>query len=347
MKILHVIDSLNVGGAEKVCIYLLSMLRETGHEADCMVITSKGPLHEKIDKRARLFFLNRKRKFSLIKMYKCAMIASEYDIIHVHMRHTWAYVKLSSLIFNSKLKLIFHDHFWGIRTPLDANFRLTGIFKPQFYVGVSYEHRKWAKENLKISDEHLFVLRNTILPDYGQSNIYFGDLLMISNLREVKNVLFAIRLANYLKRRLTIFGNTDGSHYADMVLKEGAKSEYITIIQGESEIQKHLSNFSLAIHTSIYETGPLVLLEYMAHGLPFITYKVGSVVEEIADKFPDMIIESFQLDDWEVKINLLEGRIKNGDKELSSDLIRVFEEKFSPDDYLNKCLKIYQNVLSC
>ena len=43
MKILHVIDTLNIGGAEKVCLDLITMLLDAGHQADCMVISAKGP----------------------------------------------------------------------------------------------------------------------------------------------------------------------------------------------------------------------------------------------------------------------------------------------------------------
>ncbi len=346
MKTLHVIDSLNTGGAEKVCLDIITMLIDAGYQADCMVISSKGALYDQIDSRARVFFLNRRHKFSLIKMRKCALLASQYDIVHVHMRHTWAYVKLSSLLFNRKLKLLFHDHFWEINTFSDATFRLRGILKPQFYVGVSNNHIVWARRVLQITEKNIYVLKNTVIPDYGSSNIYHGDLLMISNLREIKNVLFGINLANHLKRKLTIFGSHDGAVYGDMVLREAASSEYITIIQNEWEVQKYLNNFSLAIHTAFLETGPLVLLEYMAHGLPFITFRTGAVVEQIKDVFPFLIAESFDLSEWEKKINLLESRIRNEGDTLASDLKKVFADKFSPDNYLEQCLMIYQNVLN-
>ena len=346
MKILHIIDTLNIGGAEKVCLDMITMLLDAGHQADCMVISAKGLLFDKIDKRSKAFFLDRKSKFNFFTMRKCADIASGYDIVHVHMRHTWVYVKLSSLIFYRRIRLIFHDHFWEIKTSEDATFRLKGIFKPQFYIGVSNEHVAWARKNLKIGDENLFVLKNTIIPDYRQSNKYYGDLLMISNLREVKNVLFGIRLANYLKRKLTIFGNHEGSEYGDIVLKEAANSEFVTIIQGESETQKYLNNFSFALHTAFSETGPLVLLEYMAHGLPFVTSATGEVVDQIKDVFPYLIAESFDMAEWEQKIIVLENRIRKEGKTLASDLKGVFEEKFSPERYLDQCLKIYQSVLN-
>lgn len=347
MKILQVIDTLNIGGAEKVCLNLITMLLDAGHQADCMVISTKGPLYESIDKRAKAMFLDRGSKFNLLKMHECASVASQYDIVHVHMRHTWAYVRLSALVFNIKTKMIFHDHFWEINTSKDATFRLKGIFKPAHYIGVSNDHINWARRFLRIDEPNTFLLANTIIPKYTQSGKYHGDMVMVSNLRSIKNIHFGITLANTLKRKLTVFGNHDGSEYAYRVVKLAEESEYVEIIQNETDIQQYLKNFTLAIHTSISETGPLVLLEYMAHGLPFITSETGEVPGQLKNVFPDMIAESFETVEWEQKINALEKRIRTEGEALASELKKIFAEKFSPDSYQKQCLEIYQNVLNC
>ena len=247
MKVLQVIDTLNIGGAEKICLNLITLLLDAGHQADCMVISSKGPLFEKIDKRSRVIFLERKSKFCLCTMRKCALVASKYDIVHVHMRHTWAYVRFSSLVFNRKIKLIFHDHFWEIKTAKDATYRLKGIFKPDYYIGVSNDHIEWARQCLKMDEKHTFILANTIIPKYTQSEKYKGDMIMVSNLRSIKNIHFGITLANTLKRKLTIFGNHDGTEYADGVVKAVKESKFVELVKNETDIQQYLGNFKFGI----------------------------------------------------------------------------------------------------
>ena len=346
MKILHIIDTLNIGGAEKVCLDMITMLLDAGHQADCMVISAKGPLYQKIDIRANSVFLDRKSKFNLSKMRKCADIASGYDIVHVHMRHTWAYVKLSCLLFRCTSKLIFHDHFWKIETIKDATFRLKGLFKPAYYIGVSNDHIEWARQFLRLSEKNTFLLANTIIPKNNHSDRYHGDMIMVSNLRSVKNILFGITLGNKLKRKLTIFGNHDGSSYADEVLELTKKSEFVRIIQNEVDIQQYISNFNLGIHTSFSETGPLVLLEYMSQGLPFITYDTGEVVNKIRVELPSFIASTFDEKEWEKRISSLDDEIKVNGAALKQKLQYLFNEKFSPQRYLDQCLKIYQSVLT-
>lgn len=345
MKILQVIDSLNIGGAEKVCRDTITMLLDAGHQADCMVISSRGALYDQIDHRATVYFLNRRYKYSLAKMRKCALLASKYDIVHVHMRHTWLYIKLALILFLKNPKLVFHDHFGDISIIKKVPYRLRWPFRPDHYIAVSSELAQWAKDNLGHKGMKIYLLRNTIIPLDKQSSKYSGDWILVSNLRGTKNQLFAIQLADFMQRRLVIFGNHDGTAYADRVLTEAGHSGNIAVVQNETNVQQYFKNFTMAIHVSISETGPLVLLEYMAHGLPFITTAKGEVVDQIKNVFPYLIAESFDMTEWEQKINLLECRIRNEGDTLATDLKRLFADKFSPEHYLEQCLKIYQNVL--
>lgn len=346
MKILHVIDSLNTGGAEKVCLNLIKLLLDNGHQADCMIISSRGALFRQLDNRSKEIFLNRKNKFDPRLMKKCAEIAGEYNIVHVHMRHTWVYVKLSCFLFNKTVKLIFHDHYGDIKINRKPTFRLKWIFKPQFYIGVSRELTEWAVDVLGINRKNVFFLGNTIIPDYNFCSKYSGDWVMISNLRQTKNILFAEKLAEKMMRSLVIFGNSDGSSYASDVTEFAEKSEYIQIVPDETEPQKYLSNFKLALHTSFSETAPLVLLEYLAHGLPFVTYNTGEVVNQIRKELPEFIASSFKIEEWVKKINFIESKIFSDNENLKIRLQKIFMEKFSPQNYIEQCLIIYKSVLT-
>lgn len=347
MKTLHVTDTLNIGGAEKICLEIISMLLDAGHQADCLIISAKGPLFERIDIRSKSFFLNRKNKYSISSMRKCAEIVSGYDIVHVHMRHTWAYIKLSCMLFRSSAKLIFHDHYGNIAIDRNPTFRLKGPFKPEFYIGVSREITEWAVAKLNINENSIFLLENTVVPHYDSSDKYGGDWVMVSNLRSTKNILFAIRMAEKMKRRLVVFGNHDGSSYADKVIEFSEKSEFIRIVQNETDVQQYLGNFKLGIHTSLSETGPLVLLEFLAHGLPFITFNTGEVVNQIRKELPSYIAMTLSEKEWEGKINSLEMESMYNREMLKQKLQQIFITKFSPQAYINKCLKIYQSALTC
>lgn len=329
-----------------MCLNLITLLLDAGHQADCMVISAKGPMFDKIDQRSKTIFLDRKAKFNPITMRKCALISSGYNIVHVHMRHTWAYVKVSCLLFKRSARLIFHDHFGDISIDHKPTCRLNGFLKPKFYIGVSKELTEWATIKLNLNQAYVFLLGNAVIPHSGHSNLYSGDWIMVSNLRSTKNILFAIRMADRMKRKLVIFGNHDGSVYADEVIKSANTTEYVSIVMNETDIQQYLANFKLGIHTALSETGPLVLLEYLAHGLPFITSDTGEVVNMIREEFPSFIASKFDEEEWGKLINVLENEIRVNGVVLKQKLQNSFEEKFSAQRYLDKCMKIYQSVLA-
>ena len=103
-----------------------------------------------------------------------------------------------------------------------------------------------------------------------------------------------------------------------------------------------LKNYRFAIHTAKSESGPLVLLEYMSQGIPFLAYRTGEVAEKIAGHFPDFIMNDFNIDKWANQIK----KLMNSDlKQIETKMISYFETNYSEKKYYSKCISIYQNVL--
>lgn len=78
---------------------------------------------------------------------------------------------------------------------------------------------------------------------------------------------------------------------------------------GIINIYEVLSKYSLAIHPSKVETGPLMLIEYLNAQPPFIAHKTGDVGEEICDDLPIFIASNLDMNTWIDKI----GEILNMD----------------------------------
>jgi glycosyltransferase involved in cell wall biosynthesis len=250
------------------------------------------------------------------------------------------------LLFGRSDRLIFHDHYGDIAIDQKPTYKLKGLFKPHFYIGVSSELTEWATKKLKMNETSIFLLENTVIPTSDHSDRYSGDWVMVSNLRPTKNILFAISMAEKMKRTLVVFGNHDGSSYADEVIRVANNSEHVRIVSNEADIQQYLGNFKLGIHTALSETGPLVLLEYMAQGLPFITSDTGEVVNRIREELPSFIVSTFDEKEWKKRIKSLDNEIMVNGPALKQKLQYLFNEKFSPQRYLDQCLKIYQRVLT-
>lgn len=270
-------------------------------------------------------------------MVECATLCATYDIVHVHMRHTYQYVRLAQIIARKKFKIVFHDHFSLTKVPMSLRF----FFKPSYYIGVCQQTIEWAAQKVKVNPSYIFMLRNTIIPKSFVQKEKRDSWLMVSNIRPIKNIEFAIDLAIKNNANLTIIGNFSDDIYKNKILEMLAVKKNVSILENVFDVQSVISEYSLAIHTSFSETGPLVLLEYLSQGIPFLSFKVGEVSNILSDHLSQYFIDNFDLNSWSKRIQEI-----NLNKIPSEKLKDIFYEYFSPDQYIIQCIQIYQKILN-
>lgn len=342
---LHIIDRLDVGGAERVCVDLANICCEHGLSIGILVLLDESKLDAVVSDKISLCYLHRKSKLQIKKYLEAASLCRSYDILHVHMRHVYRYISVVKLLGLLKVKIIFHDHFGGIRTDKRIPFLFRSLFKPEFYVGVSEELVNWAVESLRITRRHAFLLSNIIrrvisLEDQSRK----ASLVIVSNIRRTKNIGFAIQVAQELNMQLDIIGQVIDTEYYDELKSYLATTDAankVRFIHDCFDIQPCLGRYRMAIHTATSETGPLVLMEYLAQGFTFLAYRTGEVAESLYHKLPEFFIETFELDSWKGRIiALMERTIEK------KALQQIFATNFDESDYYERCSKIYQIVLA-
>jgi glycosyltransferase involved in cell wall biosynthesis len=344
---------LNAGGAERVMVDLSNILHGNGVNTSVLTIVKPGVLVDGLDKGVKRFNLGRKRRYSLVKMYQFYKIAKDFDIIHVHMRYNLKYVWLIKEIFGLKSKIVFHDHYGQINSNQTISFFLKKAMFGAYYVGVSQQLCAWAKA-VGLNYERIFSLDNTIVKSNLENQIDLEvtgiRFILVSNFRRQKNIKFAVDIIESLSRhsdvKLDIYGQfSDGDYLEEIKSLISLKNltNNIRIIHDCTDIQMVLQNYNLALHTAKSETGPLVLLEYMSQGLAFISYKTGEVVEQIADEFPEFVMNDFNLDEWVTRIE----KMIHSDLEITQEnMMNFFEDNYSEKEYFNRCINIYQSVLN-
>jgi glycosyltransferase involved in cell wall biosynthesis len=342
MKVLHVIDRLNIGGAEKIFVEVTKLLFEKGLDVGALLFHTGYPLDDKIDKRIKLHVLDRKNKYSLAKMYLANKICSEYDIVHVHMRYCYSYIRLSQMLFGGKYKILFHEHYGDIELNSEVPFTLKYFFKPKYFVGVSNSLTDWADKKLKVKKKNIFVLKNTIIPDKNidyKSKGKYKKAIIVSNIREAKNLEFAFELAAVTGLDITIYGNNSDPLYYDKIMDILKSHPQVRIIEGVSDLSGVYDQYDIAFHCAKSESGPLVILEYLAYGIPFMAYRTGEVAKTIYNEIPAHFMESFEVNEW--KDRLVEIQKEENIRERFNF---IFDKYFSPRQYTNECIKIYESV---
>jgi glycosyltransferase involved in cell wall biosynthesis len=335
MKIIQVIDTLNVGGAEKVFVDMSNILFENQQEISVLLLLEGGVLKPELNSKIKLYELSRTNKWSIKKMQECSKIVQSFDIIHCHFRHVYRYISLVKLLFPFKGKVVLQDHYGSIEVHKKVPFLFASVFKPAYYIGVSKTLTDWAENSLSVSAKNVFLLENIIIQNNVKTpNIKHYDLILVSNIKPIKNNLFAIQLAQKMNKRLVLIGQNQDSSYFDTIRLSFTDNIEINATISNAQSVMHWADFGL--HTSISETGPLVLIEYIAKQLPFLAYETGEVAKTLKKYFPLYFIDNFDLAQWQERIE----KIKENPLDYAK-FEHVFEIEFGQTKYYQKLKAIY------
>ncbi len=353
LSIVHIIDQLNAGGAERVIVTLANLFVQHGHNVKVICTVKPGILCSELRNDVLKQSLNRKWKYNPAVMYRLIRQVKNYDVIHVHSLHNLRYYKLAATLMFFNKKVFYHEHYGHRLQQKPSVFRQI-IFNRIIFIAISNALKHWALQQLMLDKKTVFVLPNTVIKQAVLMNESKEakpvKLLVTANFLPVKNIQFALKIMQRLQTscpgdyHLTIVGKPFNQTYYREIREEIKKHQLdkvVTIDVACNNIQPVLNQYDVALHPSVSESGPLVLIEYLCQQLPFITFNTGQVAEQITSFLPVLVEETFIVESWIEKIE----QIINSDKHvLKEKMKKVFETHYSAENYYNDCLHIYHSV---
>jgi len=351
MKVLQVIDKLDVGGAERVLVDLSNILDENKLDVTVLCLLNESVLDKKLNETINRIYLKRSNKFNILKLFKLYNVLKKYDIIHVHSRHILRYVGLIIFlpVYLRPFKIIFHDHsLLNVGNKSFGDKLLTFLLKKIDGIIMVCDDQK----NFYPDNSTVFLLEN-IVRDNKSADVSIEKskrLVAIGNFRRIKNYELMLEILESLPvdYQLDIYVNGIDKKYCEensLAIEKLVKNNQLNIIIGEVDLQAKLASYSLAIHTSLSESGPLVAIEYLSVGLPLIMYNTGAVAKKIKKKLPYLIKENTNKEEW---IKTILKICSNYDIQqfYSKEVHTIFKEEYSEEKYNKTCQKIYQNIIS-
>ena len=119
MRILHVITTLNMGGAERLMVDLLPLLNNKSYQVDLLLFNGfETPFRIELEGRGvRIFELSivndiedRKPIYNPLNILKLRKYLSQYDIIHTHNTACQIYLPIARKLSRSHVKLVTTEH---------------------------------------------------------------------------------------------------------------------------------------------------------------------------------------------------------------------------------------------
>jgi glycosyltransferase involved in cell wall biosynthesis len=348
LKVLYVIDTLEIGGAESVCLDIFQNGLKYGVNSSLLVIQNIQKTEYNL-KDNNIYYLNRRSKWNIFSMFKAVYYLLKYEIIHTHLNHTFRYIQFVKILFFPLLfrkRIILHDHSFAGDSQI-KNYIYRILFKPNFYITVTKEKADIGVRNFGLNQNNALVLNN-LLPDLEinkklgtQTSLQLlkGDLVIVGNVKPIKNHLFAITLAADLNLKLDIIGKIQDQQYFDeLTAFSNSNLNFRTNI---NDVISILPKYKLGLFTSFNESGPLVLLEYLVSGIPFVSTKVGSIGHILYTYYPDFFIDNYDISNWRERVcNLLES-----DYVVDQDKVSyIFNKHFNREEYFKKLVEIYKSL---
>lgn len=305
MRVLQLIDSLEVGGAERVAVNMANALSNHVEVSHLCTTRAEGLLKENVNRNVRYVFLNKKSTFDVVAIFKLCSYISKHKITIIHAHSSSFFLATIVKIFNCNLELVWHDHYGDSDFLHNRRFKVlkacSKFFNHIFCVNTALQ--EWA--NLKLKCKSVSYLPNfAVINNETVKTKLFGEdrkrIICLANLREQKDhitLLLAFKKVIEIHNdwSLHLVGKDFNDSYSERIksyiLVENLKNN-VFMYGSKTDTFYILSQCDIGVLSSKSEGLPLVLLEYGLAKLPVIATQVGECSKILDDDDFGLLVQS-------------------------------------------------------
>ena len=297
MRVLQLVDSLALGGLERVAVDLANLQAREGNGLLCASRQS-GPLRAQLSDEVDLLLLERRGRFDRRAVHQLARWAEDrnVDLIHAH----GSSLLLANLVARRSRNppaIVWHDHYgrWATHPRPVWLYRLL-TRRIAGVITVNEPLRSWAIERLRIPTSRCRYIANAVdCPEEPPPRAERADtdtitLVCVANLRPQKDhetLLEAVSLARRRSKRsmrLQLVGSAPSdarrAELEQLAARLGLGAD-VEFLGARNDVPALLREADIGVLSSSSEGLPLALLEYGCAALPAIATDVGQVPDVV------------------------------------------------------------------
>ncbi|GIM56335.1 glycosyl transferase [Capnocytophaga canimorsus] len=360
MKILHIINSLSIGGAEKLIIETLPLLqKEKGLEVDLALFNSEeSPFYIQLKKEnpsVKIYEFSKGSVYNPLNIFRIIPLLRKYDVIHAHLFPVMYFVVLAKILTFSKVKLIFTEHSTGNRRMQNPKFKRIEQFIYKHYskiICITEGVKKELQRCLSIPSNKLKVIHNGINiskikneTKLNREEFGFSSedklLIMVAGFRIQKDQDTLIKCLQILpsQYKLILVGDGERRNVLEKLVTELNLSDRVTFLGIRNNVVSLIKMSDIAVLSSHWEGFGLAAAEAMVCGVPTIASNVNGLNAVVSKG--GLLFEKGDVQDLKNKIQLLEdesfyNKISN----------RCIEKAYKYDiqEMIKKLIDIYEEV---
>ncbi len=316
MNILHVISTLNIGGAENFVVQLANEQNKSNN-VSIIVLGVTNPEQNYIDSinnRISLVELNWKKKYSIIQFLKLNSLIKQLapDVIFVHLHNPLYYIYgISFLKPKTSFIHTVHSSFnnWKFILRYMNMFRFLNnkilhvCVAPSIYEDLKENFPKLKSKMIRNGiNEYIpkrrekeiqrFWNKFSITPSYGVRFLAIGNISKHKNYK-LLSLSFKSIYKSYPKAMCIQIGKYHDNVLREELVKIGAKNVFFA--GQHKNAADFLKESDALVISSIQEGMPIVALEALSMGVPVISTPAGGMKDIVIDGYNGYIINDFEV----------------------------------------------------
>lgn len=300
LRILHIVSSLQVGGAEKCAVNLARIQSHQGHMASILSFGAPNDPFTQILSSANIKYYTIQGNV-VARLYSTLKVLSRYTIIHIHSPAVIrALAPLFWYLMTKKVIYTMHGEHSAnlggmVLAHKLANTYLNGRYAVSERVrdGVRSRYR-WSPATVTVVPNGVYVPSSNRLPSRRNPNTVFrfGMVARLVPLKQIDKVIdvFA-KWVLTTPGTLHIFGDGPERDHLERRVAENQLTDKVTFYGNVINEDNIYHTFDCLLINSNTEGLPMVLLEAMARRRPVISTRVGAIPSLIEQSRAGLLID--------------------------------------------------------
>lgn len=298
IRLLFIIASLKIGGAEKLVAEMAILMKKRGFAVTVLVIdrTATALLDRLKEDEIKVIHSYRMCIYNPLHIFKIRALLPRYDLLHVHLFPSLYWAACARMMAIKKTSLVYTEHNTSNRRRNKKIWRLFDRFIYGQYgkiITISREVEKALIEHLDLPISHYIRIENGVdLEEIRQASPvdegFFPSaepnqklILQVSSFRWQKDQKTLVRALQHLPENVKLLLAGDGRlrKECEEYVEEMNVSDRVVFLGIRNDIPRLLKAVDLVVLSSNHEGLSLASVEGMASGRPFIASDVPGLRE--------------------------------------------------------------------
>ena len=357
MRIVQIIDSLEIGGAEKMAINYANALSGRVEFSGLVATRAEGNLKSQLSDSVSYLFLKKKSMLDFGAVFRLKKYCKENKVEYLQPHSSSYFTALLVKFVYPKVQIIWHDHN-GLSEFISSEKSLA-LKAASFYfkgiIVVNYQLKNWAERELNCKKVIYFPnftsIDNATVAETTLKGTLGKRILCLANLRDQKNHFLLLDVAEKLKQShpdwtFHLVGKDFEDDYSKQVkasiINKNLENN-VFIYGSKNDVKNIIDQSDIAILTSSSEGLPVALIDYALFKKPVVSTKVGEIPLIIEDNVNGFIVDVNDVDAFYQKllkyISDEDLRVDMGNS-LYQTIIENHSEKGIITNYLNWVLSL-------